>query len=328
MNKVKEIFSSDKHESTNPSSRTSGSGQALEPTASSRTTGATGTLVENDPSFERERVANTSGTTSGTTGVAGRTGNTVEHIREHAEPPHHHHQQPRGDGLLDERDAKSATHDHKHLTPVTHETRQQHEVEEIERQREIDRHVHHVQHHTQPVLDTQHASEVHHEKVHPETHIRENHVATDEDKAMLASLNTAHDSVTEAPREKVIIDRGEQVHENTSHHVHHVVQPVIERDTHEHHRLHTTIPVHQTTHEAPIVHQSVQHEPMGIKDFTAGGGDLKSNLRHDANLLNTNGEDCSREVDGPAEDLTSTLGLGNTTSTRTTGTTGTTSERI
>lgn len=31
---------------------------------------------------------------------------------------------------------------------------------------------------------------------------------------------------------------------------------------------------------APIVHQSTQHEAMNIKDFVAGGGDLKSNLTH------------------------------------------------
>ncbi|GAA5923832.1 hypothetical protein JCM1841_005407 [Sporobolomyces salmonicolor] len=91
MNKVKEIFSNDKHESTNPSSRTTGSGQALEPTASSRTTGTTGTFVDNDPSFERERVSNTSGTSAGTPRASGKAENAVEHIREHAQPPHHHH---------------------------------------------------------------------------------------------------------------------------------------------------------------------------------------------------------------------------------------------
>jgi hypothetical protein len=56
---------------------------------------------------------------------------------------------------------------------------------------------------------------------------------------MLASLNTARDERREGPSEKTIIDKGEQVHTNTSHHVHHLVQPVIERDTHEHHRTHT-----------------------------------------------------------------------------------------
>ena len=134
---------------------------------------------------------------------------------------------------------------------------------------------------------------------------------------MLASLNIHKDERREGPSEKTIIDKGEKVHTNTSHHVHHLVQPVIERDTHEHHRTHTVVPIHQETHEAPIVHQSVAHEPMHLKDFVAGGGDLKSTVKHDASLLNR-GEDCERTVDGPAEKLKETLGLGSHTSGTTT----------
>ncbi|PRQ73153.1 hypothetical protein AAT19DRAFT_15906 [Rhodotorula toruloides] len=232
----------------------------------------------------------------------------MEHLREHAAPPPHKHHQPGRDTVLGEAEAKMATHDHQHLAPVTHETRHHHEVEEVERQREIDRHVHHVQHHVQPVVDEQHAGEVHHEKAVPVTEIRERHVATDEDKMQFASLNKAKDSVVEAPRERTIIDRGEQVHENVQHHVHHIVQPTIERDTHEHHKIHTTIPIHETVHEAPVVHQSTVHEPLPLKEFVAGGGDLKSTLRHDADALLDRGE-CERTVDGPAETLTQQLGL-------------------
>jgi hypothetical protein len=74
---------------------------------------------------------------------------------------------------------------------------------------------------------------------------------------------------------------------------------------------------------------------MNIKDFVGGGGDLKSTLKHDGNLLEkTTGSDCTREVSGPGEKLVESLGLsGNnntTTSTNapgtasTTGTTGST----
>jgi hypothetical protein len=68
---------------------------------------------------------------------------------------------------------------------------------------------------------------------------------------------------------------------------------------------------------------------MNIKDFVAGGGDLKSNVKHDASLLNR-GEDCERTVDGPAEKLKETLGLGShsNTTTGTTGTTGSTTSAI
>ncbi|GAA5849018.1 hypothetical protein JCM5353_008660 [Sporobolomyces roseus] len=298
MDKIKQVFSHDSSKDATHSTGTHSTG--------THTTGSTAT-----PSSTVGATTASSASTLSSDNTAHREHESVgEKLKEHAHPPKHHHSQPKQDGLLDERDAKEATHDHQHLAAVTHETHQRHEVEEIERQREVDRHVHHVQHHTQPVLDTQHSAEVHHEKVIPQTEIKERHVATEEDKNMLASLNTARDSRVEAPSEKVIIDKGEKVNTNTSHHVHHLVQPVIERDTHEHHKTHTVVPVHQTTHEAPIVHQSVAHEPMALKDFVAGGGDLSSNVKHDASLLNRN-EDCERTVDGPAETLKSTLGLGN-----------------
>ncbi|GAA5932623.1 hypothetical protein JCM1841_000314 [Sporobolomyces salmonicolor] len=292
------------HNSTGDRAATAAGTTLSSTSAGNRSSTTAGTT--SSPTLTGERTATNVGTPSATTG---KVGDGVAHIHEHAQPPHHHHNQPKRDSVLDEADAKAATHDHQHLTPVTHEVHQRHEIEEIERQREVDRHVHHVQHHTQPVLDTQHAAEVHHEKIVPETHIKENHVATDEDKALFARLNTAKDSVTEAPREKTIVDLGERVAENVSHHVHHVVQPVIERDTHEHHRVHTVIPVHQRVEEAPIVHASVQHEPMSLKDFTAGGGDLSSTLKHDPNVLLRTSDECSREVDGPAESLVQQLGL-------------------
>ncbi|GAA5851157.1 hypothetical protein JCM8547_004150 [Rhodosporidiobolus lusitaniae] len=276
------------------------------------------------------RDNNASTVSSSTTGVAdssnhgaARTGTSgieqaAENIHEHAHAPHRHHNQPAEDGLLSQSDAKAATHDHQHLAPVTHETRHHHEVEEVERQREVDRHVHHVQHHTQPVLDTQHAAEVQRENIVPTTHVKENHVATDEDKANFAALNTAHDSVADAGKERVIVDKGERVHVNDHHHVHHVVQPEIERDVHDHTKIHTTVPVHQTVHEAPIVHQSTMHEPLRINEFTQGGGDLSSTLKHDANLLNVNGEDCSRDVSGAG--ITGTHGHQQSTGTTTAST--------
>ncbi|GAA5975540.1 hypothetical protein JCM10908_005196 [Rhodotorula pacifica] len=245
------------------------------------------------------------------------------HLKETAVPPANQHQHATRDKVLSEADAKAATHDHQHLAPVVHEQRHHHEIEEVERVREVDRHIHHVQHHVQPVLDTQHAAEQVHQKIVPQTHIKEQHVATDEDKQQFLSLNTVKDEVVEAPKERVIIDKGEVVKENVHHVVHHVVQPVIERETHEHHRIKTTIPVHHTVVEAPIVHASVQHEPLSLKDFVAGGGDLKSTLKHDPETLLNQGK-CERTVDGPAETLTQQLGLASLNDKKTGSTVGST----
>ncbi|KAG0667623.1 hypothetical protein C6P46_000160 [Rhodotorula mucilaginosa] len=247
-------------------------------------------------------------------------------VKETAVPPADQHKHAKRDMILSEDDAKAATHDHQHLAPVVHERRHHHEVEEVERLREVDRHIHHVQHHVQPVLDTQHGAEQVQQKIVPQTHIKEQHVATDEDKHQFMSLNTVRDEVVEAPRERTIVDKGEVVQEHVHHVVHHVVQPVIERDTHEHHRIKTTIPVHHTVVEAPIVHASVQHEPLSLKDFVAGGGDLKSTLKHDPETLLNHGK-CERTVEGPAETLTRELGLTslNDKASTTSGATGSTS---
>ncbi|BGP24552.1 hypothetical protein JCM10295v2_003470 [Rhodotorula toruloides] len=327
MDKIKQVFSHEK--SANETGSTTGThtgasniGATQTPTQSAagdRTSVGTDTsaasrnprTAENEPAGNRTSETATTGTGATSSSTTGSTGGAVErgmeHIREHAAPPPHKHHQPGRDTTLDERDAKSATHDHQHLAPVTHERRHHHEVEEVERQREVDRHVHHVQHHVQPVLDEQHQGETRQEKNVPVTDIRERHVATDEDKAQFASLAKEHDTVQEAPREKTIVDRGEQVQENTHHHVHHVVQPEIERDTHEHHRVHTTIPIHEKVEEAPVVHQSVRHEALPISEFTKNGGDLNSTRKHDASLLDQG--ECERTVDGPAETLTQSLGL-------------------
>jgi len=200
--------------------------------------------------------------------------------------------------------------DVQHLAAVTHETHQRHEVEEVQRQREHERHVHHVQHHVQPVLDSEHSAEKVHSKIHPVTKVHETHASTDKDAALLTSVAGKHqDQYTEAPVHRQVVDKGEIVNENLHHHIHNVVQPVIEKDSHEYHRIQTVIPTHVVTHEAPIVHESTQHKPVSKDEFLSGGGSLDNKLRsvHEANLLNTG--KCDRKVDGVAEKLERELGL-------------------
>lgn len=101
------------------------------------------------------------------------------------------------------------------------ERRHIHEVEEVERHRVVDRHVHHVQHHVQPLLDERHLEVVHSFREVPVTHVEENHASTDEDRRLLARLNAQSvSSYTVVPHERTRIDKGEtQVTENVVHHV-------------------------------------------------------------------------------------------------------------
>ncbi|GAA5927442.1 hypothetical protein JCM10213_003471 [Rhodosporidiobolus nylandii] len=187
------------------------------------------------------------------------------HVREHAQPPaagegHGHHRGLSKEAVLSEEDAKRAEHDHQYLEPVVHERRHVHEVEEVERHRVVDRHVHHVQHHVQPLLDERHLEVVHSYREVPVTHIEESHAATAADKALLARLNAQSASTyTIVPHERVRVDMGEtQVTENVVHHYHTIVMPVWQRDLHEFYRLHSdfspaTLPTGVANNASPAV---------------------------------------------------------------------------
>ncbi|GAA5930185.1 hypothetical protein JCM1841_000487 [Sporobolomyces salmonicolor] len=195
------------------------------------------------------------------------------HLRETAAAPHRHHEMSEGDKVLSPEDAKNAEHDHKYLEPVVHERRHIHTIEELERHRSVERHVHHVQHHVQPILDELHAEEVHLFRETPVTHIEEKHASTHEDRALLARLNVGPGTTTVIPHERVVVDKGEtMVTEHIIHHVrppplflhsqqltfskltllfpgfvtvyqvHHIVMPVWQRDLHEYFRLNPANP--------------------------------------------------------------------------------------
>ncbi|KAG6916882.1 hypothetical protein DXG01_004791 [Tephrocybe rancida] len=188
---------------------------------------------------------------------------------------------------------------------VTHERVGHHETEEVLQEREHDRHVHHVQHHTQPVIDKNIKNEVHHDKVHPVTNIRENHTNKPEEGSALHGQVRQHkDSLEHGDRQRVVVDKGETVNEREHHHVHHIVQPIINKETVEQHRVHTTIPIHQVTHEAPVVHKSQTHAPVSMEHFAQKGGQIAGGLSHDqvSGTVLRDGQ-CTREVDGEGEEI-------------------------
>ena len=64
-------------------------------------------------------------------------------------------------------------------------------------------------------------------------------------------------------------------------------------------RVRTTIPIHEVTQEAPVVHQSQTHEPVAMENFLNQGGLLKGGVPHDAILEKVlHGGQCVREVGG------------------------------
>lgn len=129
---------------------------------------------------------------------------------------------------------------------------------------------------------------------------------------------------------------GEKTNTVEHHHIHNVIQPVIEKETHDRHRIHTTVPIHRqslstliyhflqelyiyiytkltplsfflssswtfkdVTHEAPIVHQSIQHQPLNMKDFLQRGGSFsKADTHLNISQKVLRERSCEREVNG------------------------------
>ncbi|CDR88348.1 uncharacterized protein SPSC_04175 [Sporisorium scitamineum] len=318
MNTVKKVLSSRKSQSGDESSDDGRLSSSTAPTSNP------GSPVARQKEFSSVGAAGTTAATTSTTTKPSTTEkieNKIEHGLGRSDDVHatdgsirHKHGHVVSNSKHLDLNSGKVDQDVQHLAAVTHKTHQRHEVEEVQRQREHERHVHHVQHHVQPVLDSEHAAEKVHSKIHPVTKVHETHASTDKDAALLTSVAGKHqDQYTEAPLHRQVVDKGETVNEHIHHHIHNVVQPIIQKDSHEYHRIQTTIPTHVVTHEAPIVHESTHHKPVSKDEFLSGGGSLTNKLRsvHEANLLNTG--KCDRQVDGVAEKLERELGLKSTT---------------
>ncbi|UZJ55565.1 hypothetical protein CBS101457_004885 [Exobasidium rhododendri] len=199
-----------------------------------------------------------------------------------------------------------------HVAEIVDKKNYTHTTEEVERQRNVERHQHHVQIHHQPIKEVEHAQEQLHQKIHPVTHIQEKHASTDKDAKLLATVAGSHGhkhQTTNIAEDRKIVDKGERVTEDLHTHVHNVVVPLVSHDVHEHHRIQTVIPTQHVIHEAPIIHESSTLQAMSRADFLKGGGVLGSTTKsvQEGNFLATG--QCDRKVDGVAEQLEKELHL-------------------
>ena len=135
---------------------------------------------------------------------------------------------------------------------------------------------------------------------------------------------------THLDRERTIIDKGVTVHETVHHHVHHVIQPIIEKESSyfllvsplsnkasclcflaiDRQTIHTTIPIHEVSHDAPIIHQSQTHNAVPIEHFLQKGGILHNAIpTNDIGSRVLHSGKCTREIDGTADELAKELKL-------------------
>ncbi|KAK2460411.1 hypothetical protein APHAL10511_007576 [Amanita phalloides] len=174
------------------------------------------------------------------------------------------------------------TEDTLHLSPVTHEHVRHVETEEVQPVKDYERHIHHIQHHVQPIITSGTLSEKHHEIIRPVVQMPEDHANRPEDKTILnEQMRQHHDTVEHGAKERTVIDKDMIVNEKVHQHVYHIIQPVIEKETIDPHRIHTTIPIHQVAHEAPVIHQSQSHDPIPIEHFLQHGGSLTGTVQPD-----------------------------------------------
>ncbi|KAF9447644.1 hypothetical protein P691DRAFT_671079 [Macrolepiota fuliginosa MF-IS2] len=195
---------------------------------------------------------------------------------------------------------------------VLHERVRHVETEEVKRVLERDRHIHHVQHHIQPVIAREFLPEETREIVHPLTNVLEIHANKGEDTTFFDTQVHEHrDTLVHGEKERMILDKGVTVKEHVHHHVHHIIQPIIEKETIQRRSTSTVIPIHEVTHEAPVVHSSQTHDPVPIEHFLERGGRLRDAIGPDevgSRVLHSG--TCSREIDGVADTLAKELKLG------------------
>lgn len=88
------------------------------------------------------------------------------------------------------------------------------------------------------------------------------------DAEKFKNTSTTHETTRTASAAPVI--EGERTH----HHVHHHVQPVIQKETVAPEVVHTTVPVHETHHNSAIHHETTTLPVKSLKEYTTGSGSI------------------------------------------------------
>lgn len=173
-------------------------------------------------------------------------------------------------------------HGNKHTVDIDQETKpavlkervaaREHEDVTTAVDREV--HQHHHQTHVQPVKHKVVEEEKHHHNVIPIEHKQHHHGKDAEVERTLADQHGAFRDEREVlPTES---SRSERVvmGEHTHHHIHDVIQPVVEQETIQPHVVHTTVPVHEHIEHEPVIHKGNVLPHMTMDQFTGAGHSL------------------------------------------------------
>ncbi|KAF5669019.1 hypothetical protein FHETE_5111 [Fusarium heterosporum] len=159
--------------------------------------------------------------------------------------------------------------------PVTQENVRVHQHENVTTA--LDKEVHQEHHHTtvQPIAHQETLPEQHHHNMAPVEHKEFHHgspqdtrATLDREAAKYKDTSRTHDTTHSAETAGVVT--GERIH----HHVHEHVQPVIQKETHQNHVVHTTIPIHEVHHEKAVHHGTSTLPVKTLDEFTSERGGL------------------------------------------------------
>lgn len=166
---------------------------------------------------------------------------------------------------------------------VTHETINRTHHENVTGA--IDREVHQDHYHTsvQPIQDREVLPETHQHNAVPVEHREHHHGDAAAVKARLEQealqfKNSRVEGQTQHTHSEAPVIAGEHRH----HHVHEVIQPVVEKETIQPHVVHTTVPVHEVHHNSAKHHAASTLPAMSMAEFKTQGGSLSGReARHD-----------------------------------------------
>lgn len=174
---------------------------------------------------------------------------------------------------------KAGHHDttvHETVAPaVQHETVKQHQHENVTTA--VDKEVHQDHYHrtVQPVHDKEVLPEQHTAKLGSVQHREFDHRdhdgskrALETEQAQFRDERVVHDTTHSQAAAPAI--GGEHVH----HHIHETIQPVVQKETIQPSVVHTTVPIHETHHNAAKHHETSTLPPVHMSDFKQKGGVL------------------------------------------------------
>ncbi|CCX30908.1 Similar to hypothetical protein SS1G_13755 [Sclerotinia sclerotiorum 1980]; acc. no. XP_001585187 [Pyronema omphalodes CBS 100304] len=150
-------------------------------------------------------------------------------------------------------------------------------VEKIEETIAVDREIHqdHYQTRIQPIEDHVHQPERHEHHVLPVEHREQRHGKDTEIRRKLEQEAQQFKSTTTVlPTTHEKISGGSVSGEHIHHHVHEVVQPVIEREVIQPTVIHTTIPIHERIEHEPTFHPATVQPKITLDEFKRAGGVL------------------------------------------------------